>query len=106
LDKAPNFFENLWIPGTWQFRLLLRPSTTDIPLAEKVTYPNGLSTEQSRNPAALIRLHGMQDISSTMQQHEQNITAASNSQCEGMQKGSNKLMLSASYKTAICHISS
>jgi hypothetical protein len=85
--------------------LLLRPGTTDIPLAEKVHYPDGLSTEQSRNLAAANRLHGMQDTPSTMQ-HEQDVMEALNSKCKGMQKCSNKIIISASYKMAICHISS
>jgi hypothetical protein len=72
--------------------LLLRPGTTDIPLAEKVTYPNGLPTKQSRDLAAANGLHGMQDTPSTMQ-HEQDVMEASNSQCEGMQQCSNKIIL-------------
>jgi hypothetical protein len=72
-----------------------------ISLAEKVIYPNGVSTAQPRNLAAANRPHGMQDISSTMQQHEQDVMEASNSKCKGMQKGSNKIILSASYKMAI-----
>jgi len=85
--------------------LLLQPDTTDITLAEKVIYPNGVSKAPSRNLATADRQHGMQDTSSNAQ-HEQDVMQASNSQCKGMQKGSNKIILSASYKMAICHNSS
>jgi hypothetical protein len=73
--------------------LLLWPGTTDISLAEKIVYPNGVSTEQSRNLAIANRPHGMQDISSTTQQHEQDVMEASNSQFQltvsaGLDKGS------------------
>jgi len=85
---------------------LLWAGTTDISLAEKVIYPNGVSTAQSRNLARAKRSDGMQDISSTTQQHEQDVMEALNSYCKGMQKGSNKIILSASYKMTICHNSS
>jgi hypothetical protein len=42
--------------------LLLWAGTTDISLAEKVIYPNGVSTAQSKNLARANRPHGIQDI--------------------------------------------
>jgi hypothetical protein len=56
--------------------LLTWPGTTDISLAEKVIYPNGVSTAQSINLATANKPHGMQEISSTTQQHEQDVMKA------------------------------